>query len=359
MHEDDSSQESKNDVKTEESSKLCPDGKNSNSNACSSPEVQELASDNENCVTEKVESKPVKEMVSPLRRSSRTIKRKRYDNEENGDDESDDEEVVVRDVRRKSKAIFTNNAKIELALKQKFGHQKKENPTAIRDAYRETANKGSMMRKNLMVYNNTSLSAQNLYQSILARGTTVTPVSSKNPSVIPVSSKNFNTAIVKTARVTPVSDKLPAGIPVSGKIPAGIPMSGKTPPQMQSSSQNVHSTQPAQPIILPSLTDDMFVVEAPSFIVPYVYEKPSIKPFREFVDELGKELAAQKAKEDELKKEKEVKEAQTENETPDTEINETKEISEDSEEVKAKAVIASTEDTEDAKKKKDLKKCES
>ncbi|GBP34666.1 MOG interacting and ectopic P-granules protein 1 [Eumeta japonica] len=53
---------------------------------------------------------------------------------------------------------------------------------------------------------------------------------------------------------------------------------------------------PQPPILLPSLTDDMFVVEAPSFIVPYVYEKPSIKHFRKFVDDLGKEV------EEELKK---------------------------------------------------------
>lgn len=40
---------------------------------------------------------------------------------------------------------------------------------------------------------------------------------------------------------------------------------------------------PKPPIILPTLTDDMFVVEAPSFIVPYVYEKPPKKPLKEFV----------------------------------------------------------------------------
>lgn len=41
---------------------------------------------------------------------------------------------------------------------------------------------------------------------------------------------------------------------------------------------------PKPPIILPTLTDDMFVVEAPSFIVPYVYEKPPKKPLKNFVE---------------------------------------------------------------------------
>lgn len=43
---------------------------------------------------------------------------------------------------------------------------------------------------------------------------------------------------------------------------------------------------PKPPIILPTLTDDMFVVEAPSFIVPYVYEKPPKKPLKEFVEKI-------------------------------------------------------------------------
>lgn len=45
---------------------------------------------------------------------------------------------------------------------------------------------------------------------------------------------------------------------------------------------------PKPPIILPTLTDDMFVVEAPSFIVPYVYEKPPKKPLKEYVEKIVK-----------------------------------------------------------------------
>uniref|UniRef100_A0A8W7PXS3 MOG interacting and ectopic P-granules protein 1 n=1 Tax=Anopheles coluzzii TaxID=1518534 RepID=A0A8W7PXS3_ANOCL len=38
--------------------------------------------------------------------------------------------------------------------------------------------------------------------------------------------------------------------------------------------------------LLPALTDDMFVLEAPSFIVPYIYEKPPADNLRDIVDEL-------------------------------------------------------------------------
>lgn len=50
--------------------------------------------------------------------------------------------------------------------------------------------------------------------------------------------------------------------------------------------QQQHQQQQQQQV-LPTLTDDMYVVEAPSFIVPYVYEKPPLKPLKEFVNKLG------------------------------------------------------------------------
>ena len=52
----------------------------------------------------------------------------------------------------------------------------------------------------------------------------------------------------------------------------------------------------------PNLTDDTFVVEAPSFIVPYVYEKPPKETFEAFkkdIERLTKEAAAKKKKEEE------------------------------------------------------------
>lgn len=38
--------------------------------------------------------------------------------------------------------------------------------------------------------------------------------------------------------------------------------------------------------LLPGLTDDMYVLEAPSFIVPYIYEKPPVDNLREIVKEI-------------------------------------------------------------------------
>lgn len=246
-----------------------PPSQNGNKN----PEVQEIDSDNEDdedCVvtaenkTNQNKKKPINRS-SELRRSSRTIKRKKYSYDyENADEESDiDESPSANALKRKSRPILINDTKslVEIAAKQaarSTSAQRKElqlvligsNPTA------------KVAAPNKMF--GTSLNAS-LYQSIVARGTTVTPVPSKQLAGI-------------GTQTSPV--------PAAACVPAPTPA----------------------PVILPSLTDDMFVVEAPSFIVPYVYEKPSIKPFKEFVTNLGKELEEQKAKaEKELLEKKEEK----------------------------------------------------
>lgn len=57
--------------------------------------------------------------------------------------------------------------------------------------------------------------------------------------------------------------------------------------------------------LLPNLTDDMFVLEAPSFIVPYIYEKPPPKDLKDVINTLGAEIEEQKrlAKERKLREE--------------------------------------------------------
>ncbi|XP_072930486.1 uncharacterized protein [Epargyreus clarus] len=268
---DDTSQESQSKLKNNE---LIMVGKekrpsNQNGNTCESPspEVHEIVSDNEeNMAT--VQNKAVKlpENKTPLRRSSRAIKRKRYDDHiANGDDDSDIEEIGISEpYRRRSRPIVINDTKtlVEMAARQmksnQGGHHRKEPTVVIIDTNSSLSVKTPAThqhhQRHSAVASSSSISAQNLYQSIVARGTTVTPV--------------------------------PAKTNASTQSPSPSP-----------------SPSP-QPSILPSLTDDMFVVEAPSFIVPYVYEKPSIKPFREFVDVLGNELAEQRAKEEKLELEK-------------------------------------------------------
>jgi hypothetical protein len=96
---------------------------------------------------------------------------------------------------------------------------------------------------------------------------------------------------------------LPAALPAQGMYPLQHNKSkaATPPPQKQQQQQQKPPT---------GLTDDMYVVEAPSFIVPYVYEKPAKEPLKETVDTLAELLKEKerKIREDGRKKKTEEKE---------------------------------------------------
>merc|ERR1712130_292211 len=77
----------------------------------------------------------------------------------------------------------------------------------------------------------------------------------------------------------------------------------------------------------PNLTDDTFVVEAPSFIVPYVYEKPPREAIRDFKESIEKEI-------EDRKKAKAKKKADGEEVSEDEEEKEKKEDKKDDEKEK-------------------------
>ncbi|CAG5044394.1 unnamed protein product [Parnassius apollo] len=227
-----------------------------------SPEVHEITSDEEDCVvtnddessSSSTDSDDSSEESQQSAKDRDEVKQKSAETLENGGEESDIEEVSVEDPlnqTQKSKPIVVSDTKdlVDLATKQSKSDESdpnKEPTVVIIDTNSIMSGKSTTPVQNKTPTSN--FDAHNLCQSIAARGTTITPVSSKTSTV--------------TRNNSPAS---------------------------------------TQPNILPSLTDDMFVVEAPSFIVPYVYEKPSVKPFREFVDKLGKQLDEVKLKEDQEK----------------------------------------------------------
>lgn len=86
------------------------------------------------------------------------------------------------------------------------------------------------------------------------------------------------------------------------KTSLSLPMSTQS-TTSSSQSPSTYINPAAIAPVLPTLTDDMFVVEAPSFIVPYVYEKPPVNDFKKFLKEVADEIA--KAREAEEKDNKE------------------------------------------------------
>ena len=120
--------------------------------------------------------------------------------------------------------------------------------------------------------------------------------------------------------ITPAVRTLPPGLTISQSrtgLPLNAPSVGKLPlpagisvSPASSSTGNVNQVLPnkiSEQLDDPNLTDDTFVVEAPSFIVPYVYEKPpkeSIKDFKLSIEKLQNETKEkeEKKKDDEKKK---------------------------------------------------------
>ncbi|XP_062542864.1 MOG interacting and ectopic P-granules protein 1 isoform X2 [Armigeres subalbatus] len=70
------------------------------------------------------------------------------------------------------------------------------------------------------------------------------------------------------------------------------------------SKTNPPPLAPVTPL-LPALTDDMFVLEAPSFIVPYIYEKPPPENLRQIVSELEAKIREMRKKLEDSEKEEE------------------------------------------------------
>ncbi|KAI8442317.1 hypothetical protein MSG28_005854 [Choristoneura fumiferana] len=272
-------------------------------NGVSSPTVHEITSDDEDdCMVTNEDdssdsSSDSNDSSDDSQDSNKAMEEKEIEKKiENGDEESDIEEVSIEDplnqTQNKSKPIVISDTKslVELASKQNQSNDSEQNkePTVViidTNSILSGKNATPVQPKTPTA---STIDAQNLCQSIAARGTTITPVSCK--STIPNNTTQNNVAA------------------------------------------------PPQPNILPSLTDDMFVVEAPSFIVPYVYEKPSIQPFREFVDKLGKDLEELKLKEEKEKLEKENAEKERKEKERKERIERGEEVEEEESEKETKSV---------------------
>lgn len=86
---------------------------------------------------------------------------------------------------------------------------------------------------------------------------------------------------------------IPTGITPTGITPTNIPYNSSprsvlNPVAATANLISKTAPPPLAPVtpLLPALTDDMFVLEAPSFIVPYIYEKPPPENLGDIVKEL-------------------------------------------------------------------------
>ncbi|KAJ8919868.1 hypothetical protein NQ315_006397 [Exocentrus adspersus] len=247
------------------------------------------------------EKKPQAEVkaITPRRSTRNLNKNKSYvesDKEEEeaspqSSEESDIEEVLPQDPLACSDSVTVEKIPIERAKPTL-----KSSTIVVKDTKRlvEIASKS----------NNTS---QGKKEPTLVIIDTNSILSGRGP--VPVTNKGTASGISTSA----YPSMLPMALPAQGMyppnmratitpIPMNTPITSTPPPKTSPAT----ITPTLAPPLLPTLTDDMFVVEAPSFIVPYVYEKPPVKDLKEYIKSLDAETKSQpkrkskkKSKEDE------------------------------------------------------------
>lgn len=300
---------------------------------------------------------------SSPRRSSRNLnKQKSYiesDKEEeeeeaevqqNSDEESDIEEILPEDPlavadplqSEKRKGRSTSSAIVVKDTKRLVEIASKSNPS----------NAGGKKEPTLVIIDTNSI--------LSGRGPVplVTPPPQPKPLPKPPMPSSKSTM--------PSFPMLPMALPAQGIYPPNmratitpIPIN-TAPPAPPAPPKAVPPPAPPPVPVLPTLTDDMFVVEAPSFIVPYVYEKPPLKDFKGFVKDIQEKLAELRKKEESEAAERE-KDEKSETESDEVKEKETEKAGAekqdgeaDKEKGEATEDAAKTEGGEKSEEKKEL-----
>lgn len=267
--------------------------------SCDSPDIEEItdsaknnghnASDPRALKDPTKQRKPRKQIdlssITP-RRSSRNIKRTSYiekevEEEVEDDDGSDIEEIKPEDPLAVVDSKDKENSKLKSPLKNsKTTIVVNDTKRLVEIAAGSKSIKGGKKEPTLVIIDtNSILSGRGGIPVSNSKSHSIS--NSSSFSVVPVGGMTTQTMYSNMrTTITPV------------------PMTSKT-AQLSPKASSITTVTPTVPPILPTLTDDMFVVEAPSFIVPYVYEKPPLRPLKEFVSKLEKNI---EEREKELKK---------------------------------------------------------
>ncbi|EFN69224.1 MOG interacting and ectopic P-granules protein 1 [Camponotus floridanus] len=213
------------------------------------------------------------------RRSSRNIKRTSYIEkeieEEVDDDGSDIEEIKPEDPLAGIDSKDKENSKLKSPVKNSSKTTIVVNDTKrlVEIAAGSKSIKGGKKEPTLVIIDTNSI--------LSGRGGV--PVSNSKPHHSISNSSSFSVVPVGGMTTQTMYPNMRTTI-------TPVPMTSKTAQLSPKASSMTTVTPTTVPPILPTLTDDMFVVEAPSFIVPYVYEKPPLRPLKEFVTKLEKSI---------------------------------------------------------------------
>merc|ERR1712073_170658 len=133
----------------------------------------------------------------------------------------------------------------------------------------------------------------------------VTSTEVKKPQVVTIDDPKTLQALASSAKSNIDKEKvtiIDTSAILSGRATSGVTISQKAGSAPSPGSGFVYDSKGQ--LQDPNLTDDTVVIEAPSFIVPYVYEKPPRETFSDFKTEIKKIMAELKKEEQEKAKNK-------------------------------------------------------
>jgi hypothetical protein len=139
------------------------------------------------------------------------------------------------------------------------------------------------------------LEMDNPAKRIKLSGTTITSVDLSRPSSSSSASSSYPVNLSTNSRSSSSSAQ---ALNLTTKSSNNSGSTSLLNPFATQSSAQQSSTASSNATLLPNLTDDMFVLEAPSFIVPYIYEKPPSTSLRSIVSDIGKTISPDKLKSD-------------------------------------------------------------
>ncbi|KAF4522264.1 hypothetical protein B566_EDAN011960 [Ephemera danica] len=253
--------------------------------------------------------------ITPRRSSRNLNKNKKYIDGESEPEEPDIEEIVPVDPLAVSAAD-----RVKMTEKDPLSATPEKEPTSAK-----------AKRKNTIIVSDTKALAQIAANSKEGK---------KEPTLVIIDTNSILSGRGPIP-VTSTPPSLPAALPAQGIYPIFNPQTQVvTPPPPK--PQAPPAPKQKGPI---GLTDDMYVVEAPSFIVPYVYEKPPKEPLKEVVEKMAKILREEEKKERE-EKAKEKKRREKEREEREKEKKERAEKAKQKKEAEEKEVGKEGDDKE-------------
>jgi len=227
------------------------------------------------------------------------VRKKKYQDEhKEGENDSSEEEIEeVEDVKDDDSDIQEVEAEDPLGgvtITPKNA-QKKPNVVTIDDlkTLQKLATSAKQSKDKEKAESLGVLDTQSIIAGKMGSGVSITPAKPKASSGLNISSAGLTLGSGVTIRPNKPS------VPTTSTGVSITPVD-KTNTATPSSSTNTTSST-SQSNVDPNLTDDTFVVEAPSFIVPYVYEKPPKEAIRDFKESID-DIILKKKKEKEKKK---------------------------------------------------------